>query len=46
MTPRHLYRAIRYAVAGAILVATLAWVFWPRPVPVDVVMATRGPGDG
>ena len=43
MKPRRLDRVVRYAVAGAILVAALAWAFWPRPVPVDVAIVSRGP---
>ena len=43
MKSRRLHRAIRYAVTGAVLVAALAWSFWPRPVLVDLATVTRGP---
>lgn len=32
-----------FAIGVAALAASLAWAFWPRPVPVDVAAVARGP---
>ena len=36
-------RILVWGLLGAILVTALAYAFWPRPVPVDFVVADRGP---
>ncbi len=36
-------RVLIWGVLGALLVAGLAFAFWPQPVPVDLGEVTRGP---
>ena len=43
MKPRRLRRTTSYAIALVAFAGSLAWAFWPRPVPVDVAAVTRGP---
>jgi len=43
MKTRRLRRTASYATALVALAGSLAWAFWPRPVPVDVAAVTRGP---
>ena len=43
MKTRRLRRTASYAIALAALAGSLAWAFWPRPVPVEVAAVTRGP---
>ncbi len=38
-----LRRLLPAIAIGLIVIAALAWSFWPRPVPVDVVSVTAGP---
>jgi HlyD family secretion protein len=39
----HRQRNIGLMALGAALLAALAWGFWPRPVLVEITMASRGP---
>lgn len=43
MKRRRLRRMVSYVVTVAALAAGAAWAFWPRAVPVDVAVVTRGP---
>lgn len=42
MTP-NLRRGILWSVIGFVVVAALAWSFWPQSIAVDVALVTRGP---
>ena len=42
MTRKHKSK-IRLAVGGALLLLLLAWAFWPRPEPVDIVVVEKAP---
>jgi HlyD family secretion protein len=36
-------RKLLLALVGVLIVATLVWAFWPKPVEVDIAPVTRGP---
>ena len=33
----------RWTITGGVVLGTLLWIVWPRPVPVDLASVTRGP---